>query len=99
MTALTKQHLGRASLQMKQQANKGWTERESAVGDLVFLRIQPYVQSSLAPRANKKLAFKYFWAFSGTAEDWVGGVQIGPAITCQYSYCFPCFVVEEGCRL
>jgi hypothetical protein len=33
------------------------------VRDLVFLRIQPYVQSSLAPRANKKLAFKYFGSF------------------------------------
>ena len=27
---------------------------------MVFLKLQPYVQSSLAPRANMKLAFKFF---------------------------------------
>jgi hypothetical protein len=63
MIVLIKQHLGRASLRMKQHADKGRTEREFAVGDLVFLRIQPYVQSSLAPRSNQKLAFKYFGPF------------------------------------
>jgi hypothetical protein len=63
MTALIKQHLGHASLRMKQQADKGRTEREFAVGDLIFLKIQPYVQSSLAPRSNQKLAFKYFGPF------------------------------------
>jgi hypothetical protein len=26
----------------------------------VFLKAQPYVQSSLAPRANQKLSFKFF---------------------------------------
>jgi hypothetical protein len=29
----------------------------------VFLKIQPYVQSSLAPRANQKLTFKFFGPF------------------------------------
>jgi hypothetical protein len=30
------------------------------VGDLVFLKIQPYAQSSLAVRSNQKLSFKFF---------------------------------------
>jgi len=30
----------------------------------VYLKLQPYVQSSLAPRANQKLAFKFFGPFS-----------------------------------
>ena len=33
------------------------------MGDEVFLKIQPYVQSSLAPRSCQKLAFKYFGPF------------------------------------
>ena len=30
------------------------------MGDKVYLKLQPYVQSSLGPRANQKLAFKIF---------------------------------------
>jgi hypothetical protein len=55
-----KQHLTRASQRMKQQVDKGRSEHQFAMGDLVFLRLQHYVQSSLAPRANQKLAFKFF---------------------------------------
>jgi hypothetical protein len=34
------------------------------VGDLVFLKLQPYVQSSLAPRANQKLSYNFFGSFA-----------------------------------
>ncbi|WVZ53030.1 hypothetical protein U9M48_004021 [Paspalum notatum var. saurae] len=60
MTDVIRQHLERAKIRMKKQADKGHSEREFQVGDLVFLKLQPYVQSSLAPRANQKLAFKFF---------------------------------------
>ena len=33
--------------------------RQFQVGDSVFLKLQPYDQSTLAPWANQKLAFKY----------------------------------------
>ncbi|XP_066330232.1 uncharacterized protein [Miscanthus floridulus] len=45
---------------MKRQADKQRSERSFAVGDWVFLKVQPYVQSSLARRANQKLAFWFF---------------------------------------
>jgi hypothetical protein len=48
---------------MKHQADKRRSERTFAVGDLVYLKLQPYVQSSLAPRAHQKLSFRYFGPF------------------------------------
>jgi hypothetical protein len=63
MSGLIRQHLGRAAERMKSQAGKNRTEREFNIGDLVFLKLQPCIQSSLAPKANQKLAYKYFGAF------------------------------------
>ena len=60
MNTLLQQHLHRATHRMKMQADKGRTDRSFQVGDSVYLKLQTYVQSSLAPRANQKLAFKYF---------------------------------------
>jgi hypothetical protein len=64
MQQLVQQHLARAQQRMKSQADKQRIERHFEVGDQVFLKIQPYVQSSLAPRANQKLAFRFFGPFS-----------------------------------
>lgn len=63
MIDLVKQHLNRAKQRMKSQADKNRSERSFEVGDLVFLKLQPFVQSSLAPRSNQKLAFKFFGPF------------------------------------
>jgi hypothetical protein len=53
---------------MKSQADKHRRERVFAVGDRVFLRLQPYIQSSVARRSNRKLAFKFFGPFSVLAR-------------------------------
>lgn len=60
MERLIKQHLLRAQQRMKSQADKHRSERVFAVGDFVYLKLQPYVQASLAPHSNQKLAFKFF---------------------------------------
>jgi hypothetical protein len=49
---------------MKHQADKHCSEREFAVGDVMFLKLQPYLQSLVVRRANNKLAFKFFGPFS-----------------------------------
>lgn len=72
MQQLVQQHLARAQQRMKSQADKNRVERQFSVGDMVFLKIQPYVQSSLAPRANQKLAFRFFGPFPVVAK--VGAV-------------------------
>jgi hypothetical protein len=60
MVPLIRQHLARAQHRMKMQADKHRSERTFQVGDSVYLRLQPYVQSSVAERSSQKLSFKYF---------------------------------------
>lgn len=63
MQTVIKQHLHRAQDRMKCQADKKRSECVFEVGDHIFLKLQPYVQSSLAQRSNQKLAFKFFGPF------------------------------------
>ena len=63
-----RQHLLRMQQRMKVQADKHRRERTFTVGDEVFLRLQPYIQSSVVRRANHKLAFKFFSPFRVVAR-------------------------------
>ena len=45
---------------MKRQDDKHRTDREFEVGDAVLLKLQPFIQSSVAQRPHQKLAFRYF---------------------------------------
>lgn len=63
MQQLLQQHLLRAQKHMKSHADKKRTDRSFEVGDFVYLKLQPYVQSSIAQRSSNKLAFRYFGPF------------------------------------
>jgi hypothetical protein len=63
MDQLLQHHLHHAKNRMKKQGDQSRSERSFAVGDMVFLKLQPYVQTSLAPRAHQKLAFRFFSPF------------------------------------
>ena len=49
---------------MKQQEDKKRSERAFEIGDKVYLKLQPYVQTSVAKRANHKLSFRYYGPYS-----------------------------------
>jgi len=68
MQLVIKLHLHHAQDRMKRQADKKCSECVFEVGDQLFLKLQPYVQSSLAPRANQKLSFKFFGPFPIVAK-------------------------------
>ena len=60
LTRIVQQQLQRAQQRMKAQANKHRLEREFQPGDWVYMKLQPYVQSSVASRSNKKLSFRFY---------------------------------------
>jgi ribosomal protein L21E len=60
MEQLLQQHLIRVQQRQKHQADKNRTERTYTVGQSVFVKLQPYIQTSLAHRRNQKLSFRYF---------------------------------------
>lgn len=68
MTDLIRQHLLRAKACMVKSANMKRSERQFNIGDRVFLKLQPYVQSSVAACASHKLSFKFFGPYQVIAE-------------------------------
>jgi hypothetical protein len=63
LSQLIQQQLLRAQQRMKHQADTHRSEREFQVGDLVYLKLQPHVQSFVATRSNNKLAFRFYGLF------------------------------------
>jgi len=60
MQQLLQQHLLSVQKKMKTQVDKKRSDRSFAVGGYVCLKLQPYVQSSVASRSSNKLSFRYF---------------------------------------
>lgn len=61
-----KENLANAQNRMKVMADKYRSNVEFQVGDKVFLKLQPYTQSSVANQPFPKLAYKYFGLYAIT---------------------------------
>jgi hypothetical protein len=77
---------------MKKQADQQRSKRSFEVGDLVFLKLQPYVQTSLAPRAHQKLALKFFGPYRILSR--VGSVAYKLELP-AHSFIHPVFHVSQ----
>lgn len=60
---LLKYHLVMAQLRMKQHADSHKSDRNFAIADWVYLKLQPYKQSTLTSQPFHKLAAKYYGPF------------------------------------
>ena len=61
---------------MTQIYNKRQKEKHFGVGDLVYLKLQPYRQSSIEVRSNAKLAAKYYEPFKIIKKNWIRGLSV-----------------------
>lgn len=60
---MVKQNLVKAQNRMKQLADRHRSEREFAVGDWVYLKLQPFKQFTLVQQSSHKLSPKYCGPF------------------------------------
>jgi hypothetical protein len=63
-----KKNLQNARHRMIQLANKHRSERQFAIGDFVYLKLQPYKQKTLGHRHSQKLASKYYGPYEVLAR-------------------------------
>ncbi|KFK23310.1 hypothetical protein AALP_AAs43195U000200 [Arabis alpina] len=68
MVQLLKQHILKAQQLMKRRVDGHRRELEFHVGDMVFLKLKPYRQQSLAKRVNEKLAARFYGPYEVEAR-------------------------------
>ncbi|RVX02397.1 hypothetical protein CK203_028338 [Vitis vinifera] len=88
-----KLNLHKAQDRMRATANRKRCEEHYDVGDLVYLKLQPYSQKSLAKRRNEKLSQRYYGPFPIEAR--VGTVAY--QLTFPPS-CISCLATSQGSR-
>jgi hypothetical protein len=72
---LVRLHLQCAQDRIPRQADKGRSERTFHPGDSMFLKLQPYVQSTVARAGESQTVIQVFRAFQDSGMDWQSGIQ------------------------
>jgi hypothetical protein len=75
MNTLIKQHLGRASLRMKQQADKGRSERAFEVGDVFFFESPTIYPIFFDAKSTPEVVLQVFLTLSDCLESGFCGIQ------------------------
>uniref|UniRef100_A0A0A9GZC9 Integrase zinc-binding domain-containing protein n=1 Tax=Arundo donax TaxID=35708 RepID=A0A0A9GZC9_ARUDO len=65
-----KSNLKLAQDRMRKYADRKRTERTFSVGDMVYLKMQPYRHTSLGIHNSIKLHSKYYGPFKNIDQDW-----------------------------
>lgn len=98
MNELLHQQLVRAQQRMKHQADKNRSEREFAVVDLVYLKLQPYVQMSVAKHSCHLLEtqLSLLWSLQDFGSNWSYGLLPGIARRQSRTSGGACIAPQEG---
>lgn len=97
LTKIIQQQLQRSQQRMKAQADKHRTEREFQPGDLVYMKLQPYVQSSVAARTNKKLSFWFYGPYKVLQKVGAVAYKLELPMGSKNTSSVTCLTTEEAC--
>jgi hypothetical protein len=81
---------------MKQKTDQGRSEHQFAEGDQVFLRLQPYKQTSLKTEQCQKLEPKFYGPYTVLKRVGQVCISVSFAQSVEATSCFSCFMLEEG---
>lgn len=73
---------------MKAQADKHRSDRVFQTGEWVYLKAQPYVQTSLATRSSNKLAFRFFGPYKILSKIGAAAYKLELPQSCQVHLVF-----------
>lgn len=76
VSTFLQEQIARAQIRMKNMADKGQSDRSFPVGDQVFLKLQPYAQSSVVNRPYPKLAYKFFGPYKFEEKIWQAAYRL-----------------------
>jgi len=75
MHNVVKQHLLRAQAHMKRQADKGCSERQFSVGDMVFMKAPTLYPVITVPPLQQQVIFQVLRTISSHSKDWSSCIQ------------------------
>ena len=90
-----KENLVMAQNRMKQQADQGRSECQFVEGDQVFLRLQPYKQTSLKAEVSEASP-QILWPLHSSKAGGTSRMSVSSAQSVKATSFFSCFMLKEG---